>query len=154
MSEAQRQPPPFRYELEGAKIREFAQAMGGLDAVHTDRAAARAAGYRDIVAPIGLIVWTIPQDRDRVFEAFGLAADRGLTTSEGWDLHAPICAGDVLTGQTRHLGKEVREGRSGPAELHRLETAYHNQLGELALVEHTTIMQWAVSPFRKEGAGA
>ncbi len=134
--------PPFAFELEAAKIREFAQALGGLDPIHSDRAAAQAAGYRDVVAPIGLVVWTLAQDRRRVFDTFALAEDRGLTTGEGWDFLAPICAGDRLTGETRRAGQEVREGRSGPLTLHRLETRYHNQFGALVMLERTTVAQW------------
>lgn len=142
--------PEFSYHVEAAKIREFAVALGGLDAIHVDAAAARAAGYRDLVAPIGLIVWTIVQDRDRLFRDLGLAADRGLAGSEGWEFLHPVCAGDVLRGRTRHIAAEARAGRNGPMTLHRLETRYRNQFEETALIEHTSILQWQTSPFASD----
>jgi acyl dehydratase len=140
------QGPQFGFEVQAAKIREFAVALGGLPAIHTDRGAAQAAGYRDLVAPIGLIVWTIVQDRDALFALFGLSAHRGLAGSEGWRFEEPICAGDVLSGCTTHRAVEQRSGRSGPLDLHTLETVYRNQFGRIALVERTTILQWQRPP--------
>lgn len=144
---SERYGPEFSYEVEPAKIREFAVALGSLDAIHTDKTAALAAGYRDIVAPVGLIVWTIVQDREALFRAFELDADRGLASGEGWEIVEPICAGDTLSGRTRHVSVERRERRGEWVEVHRLETRYHNQLGAVPLIEHTTIMQWQRSPF-------
>jgi acyl dehydratase len=147
MMSAVREGPEFSYRVEAAKIHEFAVALGGLDAIHIDRVAAKAAGYRDIVAPIGLIVWTIVQDRELVFSAFDLAADRGLAGSEGWEFLAPICAGDVLSGRTLHVGVERCEGRAGPMLLHRLRSSYNNQAGDTVLIENTALLQWQTSPF-------
>ncbi|SMC90591.1 FAS1-like dehydratase domain-containing protein [Kibdelosporangium aridum] len=39
------------YEVSRAKIREFAEAIGDDNPLHTDPAAAQAAGYPDVVAP-------------------------------------------------------------------------------------------------------
>ena len=44
-------PPTPPYAVGSAKIREFAEAVGSTDPVHVDSAAARAAGYRDVIAP-------------------------------------------------------------------------------------------------------
>lgn len=138
--------PQFTLEIEAAKLREFAQALGNLDPVHTDREAARAAGFRDMVAPIGSIVWTLGQDRDLLFETFGLRADRGLAGSEGWEFLAPICAGDVLSGQTTHMGIEMKTGQSGEMSFHRFRTIYANQFGEQVLIENSMVMQWTRPP--------
>jgi acyl dehydratase len=43
--------PPYEYEVGKEKIREYAQAVGEDNPVYFDRAAARAAGFRDIPAP-------------------------------------------------------------------------------------------------------
>lgn len=42
---------PVLYAVGREKIREFAQATGETDPLHQDLEAARAAGYRDLVAP-------------------------------------------------------------------------------------------------------
>jgi acyl dehydratase len=43
--------PPSSYEVGIEKIREYANAVGQTEPVHQDREAARAAGFRDAVAP-------------------------------------------------------------------------------------------------------
>jgi acyl dehydratase len=44
-------PPSIPYEVGREKIREFATAIGDQNPVYHDEAAARAAGYTDIIAP-------------------------------------------------------------------------------------------------------
>ena len=44
-------PPSAPYGVSAAKIKEFAEAVGATDPAHTDRAAAPARGYRDVIAP-------------------------------------------------------------------------------------------------------
>jgi acyl dehydratase len=137
---------PFTLKIEAAKLIEFAQALGDVDSVHVDRDAARKAGFRDLVAPIGSIVWTLGQDREALFEAFGLRADRGLAGSEGWEFLAPIYAEDLLTGQSTLVDVEKKTGRSGEMSFHRFQTIYANQFGERVLIENSMVMQWAHSP--------
>ncbi len=43
-------PPTAPYAVGREKIREFAEAVGAVDPVHTDRDVARARGYRDVIA--------------------------------------------------------------------------------------------------------
>ena len=46
-----KQYPPFEYEIGKEKIREYALAVGEDNPVYFDRAAAKAAGLRDVAAP-------------------------------------------------------------------------------------------------------
>ena len=48
--------PAFEYEVGREKIREYANAVGEGNPVHHDRAAAQAAGFRDVVAPPMFVV--------------------------------------------------------------------------------------------------
>jgi acyl dehydratase len=43
--------PPVLYAVGREKIKEYARAVGETDPLHLDHAAARAAGYADVVAP-------------------------------------------------------------------------------------------------------
>jgi acyl dehydratase len=43
--------PAFEYEVGREKIREYANAVGESNPVHHDPAAAREAGFRNVVAP-------------------------------------------------------------------------------------------------------
>ena len=44
-------PPPILWDVEKGRIAFFAKVIGLTDPIHTDEAAAKAAGYRGIVAP-------------------------------------------------------------------------------------------------------
>jgi len=43
--------PAATYEVGAEKVREFADAIGAANPVHSDHAAAKSAGFRDLVAP-------------------------------------------------------------------------------------------------------
>jgi acyl dehydratase len=53
--------PSVDYEAGREKIREFAHATGETNAVHQDPEAAKAAGFRDVVAPpMFCVVYSAP----------------------------------------------------------------------------------------------
>jgi len=151
MAVAEAAGPRFTFRIERCKIEEFVKAVGNLHPIHSDREVARAAGYPDVVAPIGFVIWTLGQDGTEIFRRFGLRYDRGVAGSEGWDFLGPICAGDMLTGQTRYRSSETKNGRAGPMTVHYFDTSYDNQLGERVLEEHSSVIQWERPPY-EEGA--
>ena len=59
-------PPSGPYAVDAATLAAFASAVGSKDPVHTSSEAARAAGYRDVIAPPTFAV-TIAQRCDAVF---------------------------------------------------------------------------------------
>ena len=59
-------PPSGPYAVDAASLAAFAAAVGTTDPVHTDPEAARAAGYRDVIAPPTFAV-SIAQQCDRQF---------------------------------------------------------------------------------------
>ena len=80
----------------------FASAVGSQDPVHTSSEAARAAGYRDVIAPPTFAV-TIAQKCDAVFvqdpEA-GIDYSRVVHGEQQFIHHRPIRAGDRLVATT------------------------------------------------------
>ena len=90
--------PPYAVGRE--KIREFAAAVGAEDPVHTDDAHARAAGYRDVIAPPTFAV-LIAQQCDRQFivdpEA-GIDFSRVVHGEQRFVHHRPLTAGDEIVG--------------------------------------------------------
>ncbi len=92
--------PSGPYAVDAAMIAAFAAAVGATDPVHTDPAAARAAGYRDVIAPPTMAVRFAQQCSAayvRDPEA-GVDFSRVVHGEEGFVHHRPITAGDELTG--------------------------------------------------------
>ncbi len=86
------------YEVSREKIKEFARAIGDDNPVHTDPAAAKAAGHPDVVAPptfttiINLTaINTIVSD-----PALGLDYSRMVHGDQSFTYHRPVVAGDEL----------------------------------------------------------
>ena len=93
-------PPTPPYSVGREKIREFAEAVGALDAAHTDPAVARAHGYRDVIAPPTFAV-LIAQQCDRQFIAdpeAGVDYSRLVHGEQRFVHHRPITAGDEIVG--------------------------------------------------------
>jgi acyl dehydratase len=86
--------------VDAASLAAFAAAVGTTDPVHTDPEAARAAGYRDVIAPPTYAV-TIAQQCDRQLvedpEA-GIDFSRVVHGEQRFVHHRPITAGDEVLG--------------------------------------------------------
>jgi acyl dehydratase len=102
------------YEVSRVKIAEFADAIGDANPVYRDAAAARAAGYLDVIAPPTFAIVIS-------MAASGVAmADPGLGLNYAMVVHGeqrfsylrPLTAGDVVTAQPaiteiRDVGRNV-----------------------------------------------
>jgi acyl dehydratase len=94
--------PSAPYEVSRVKIAEFADAIGETSALCRDRAAARAAGYPDVIAPPTFaIVLSLASTVE-------LAGDPGLGLNYAMVVHGqqsftharPLHAGDVVVAQS------------------------------------------------------
>ncbi len=93
-------PATATYEVGREHIRRFAEAIGDTSPMSLDPEVARAAGHPDVVAPPTFL--TVLNFR---FAAEGPVADPALGLDyalvvhgeQSFELHRPVCAGDVLT---------------------------------------------------------
>jgi acyl dehydratase len=87
------------YEVGREKIREFAEAIGSTDPVHTDPEAARALGYPDVVAPptFAIVVAQRCEGQVMVDPEAGIDYTRLVHGEQKFTHHRPIVAGDRLT---------------------------------------------------------
>src|SRR4029453_16050557 len=120
--------PATDYEVGREKIREFANAVGETGAVHQDRDAARATGFRDVVAPPMFCV---------VYQ-WGAMAVAGTAPEGGVNLAAlvhggqefvwgeAVCSGDVITTTARCTEIYEKDGKG----FYVFETTSTNQDGE------------------------
>ena len=90
---------PFEYEVGREKIREYANAVGDLDPVYHDRDAARAAGFRDVVAPpMFAVVYSAGAMGPAILDPeVGLDLFRMVHGGQEFAWQEPVCAGDTVT---------------------------------------------------------
>lgn len=87
------------YAVGREKIREFATAIKASDALHFDVAAARNAGYPDLVAPPTFAIIVSQRADAALVEDPGAGIDfsRVVHADQRFTHHRPIVAGDELT---------------------------------------------------------
>jgi acyl dehydratase len=134
----------FVYAAGREKIREFALAVGETHPLCLDVAAARAAGFADVVAPpMFVAVYAGPAFRQALW-APALGVDRSLTVHGGQEFvwEAPVVAGDELTTRTEVTGDDA----GGRHRRLTFRTVSTNQRGDTAAVGTWTVFE--------RGAGA
>lgn len=85
------------YEVGREKLREFAAAIGEAAAVSNDPSAARAAGYRDIVAPPTFAMTLVLRGLDEFVAHTGIDYSRVIHAGQEFTYARPITAGERLT---------------------------------------------------------
>ena len=109
-------------------VRDFARAIGDSNPLCTDLEAARAAGYRDLVAPPTFL--TVLQFRRptaaMLDPALGLDYSRVVHGEQRFELYRPLCAGDEIVSVSR-IG-DIRD--AGRNELMSVETEVTTTDGE------------------------
>src|SRR4029453_10213323 len=95
--------PPFEYEVGREKIREYANAVGESNAVHHDPEAARAAGFRNVVAPpMFCVVYSAGAMGPAILDP-ELGINLMLMVHGGREVGGgePVVAGDVITTEAK-----------------------------------------------------
>lgn len=138
-------PESDAYEVGREMIRKFADAIDDPDPLYRDPAAARAAGYADVLAPPTFLN-VIPYARVNPFDSpeIGMDKGEGLHAEHRFIHHRPLRAGDRVMLRTTLAG--IRE--AGGRELLDLTGEAHTPDGELL----STIHQVALFPGERNGA--
>jgi acyl dehydratase len=119
--------PATTYEIGKEKIREYATVVGIQSPVHFDREAARAAGYRDVVAPpMFCVVYSAPALAPAMFDPevemnFAAMVHGGQEFVWG----EPACSGDEITTTAKCLEIYEKDGKG----FYVFETSSVNQDG-------------------------
>ena len=120
--------PATTYEVGKEKIGEYARAVGEENPVYFDRAAAKEAGFRDVVAPPMFAVvysWgavALPAVDPEVDLNFAMLVHGGQAFT--WD--EPVCSGDMIS--TVASVKDISE--KGGMGFYVFETVSTNQDGQ------------------------
>ena len=133
-------PPPVLWDVEKGRIAFFAKVVGLTDPIHTDEAAAKAAGYRGIVAP-PTFIFGAPGDSGetmKLIETLEIDLGKVLHGEQRFDYHAPVCAGDTLRFQSKV--SDIYDKKGGALEFVVNDTKVTNQLGEHVADLHSVIV--------------
>ena len=104
--------PPLTYAVGREKIREYAFAVGETNPLHLDVEAARAAGYRDVVAPpMFAVVYSAPSVTPALFDpAVGINFAMMVHGGQEFVWGPVVVAGDEITTTVSVQSIEERAG--------------------------------------------
>lgn len=140
---------PVRGDILQKETQRYAHAVGDENPLYFDAEYARAAGYRDIIAP-PLFVEILQRDivplselrEDGLSKArqspIPLKVNRVMAGGETVEFFQPLYPGDTLRGETRLAKISEKTGRSGPFVLVERETTYTNQDGIVVIKSRST----------------
>jgi len=94
-------PPSAPYEVSRVKVAEFADAIGDLNPVYRDRAAAREAGFPDVIAPPTFPIVISMATSARALAEPGLNVNYAMVVhgEQRFEYSRPLRAGDVVTAE-------------------------------------------------------
>lgn len=93
-------PASSAYEVGREHIRRFAEAIGDLSPAYLDPAAAQALGHPDVIAPptfLTVLNFRFASEGPIADPELGLDYSLVVHGEQGFELHRPVFAGDVLT---------------------------------------------------------
>ncbi len=100
---------PVAFEVEADRIVRYADAVGHEEAIYHDPDAARAAGFRDLVAPpMFCVVYSAPAMGPAILDPeVGMNFATMVHGGQEFAWGEPVCAGDVIS--TRVTCKDISE---------------------------------------------
>ena len=100
---------PATFEVEADRIRAYADAVGEESEVYRDAEAAKAAGFRDLVAPpMFAVVYSAPAMGPAILDPeVGINFPAMVHGGQAFEWGEPVCAGDSIT--TTAACKEIYE---------------------------------------------
>lgn len=120
--------PAKTYQVGREKIREYATVLGLDNPVHLDVEAARAAGFRDVVAPpMFVVVYSGPAMTPVIFDSeVGMNLATMVHGSQVFEWGEPVCSGDEITTTPKCSEIYEKDGKG----FYVFETTSVNQDGE------------------------
>jgi len=120
--------PATKYEIGREKIREYATVVGLDNPVHLDREAAKAAGYRDVVAPpMFAVVYSSPAMAPAMFDPdVGMNFAAMVHGGQEFEWDEPACCGDEITTTAKCRDISEKDGKG----FYLFETDSVNQNGD------------------------
>jgi acyl dehydratase len=132
-------PPTEPYEVSRVKIAEFANAIGDPNPLYRDRAAAQAAGHRDVPAPPTFVIVVSMAGSAQAVMDPGLGVNYAMVVhgEQRFEHRRPLYAGDVVTSQTTI--SDIREVRRNV--MLTTQTEVRTVDGELVCTARSTLVE-------------
>jgi acyl dehydratase len=144
-----RESKPAINEVEKGSIRRFAEAIGETNPIYFEEAAARAAGYRSVVAP-PTFPTTLRAGSD-LRESLLLSPGKHLLQAEqSFEYARPIVAGDKLTVRSKVVEVSQRQTPSGLTDVVVIEDEGRDETQE---VVYRSRQLWVVRMAPKAATG-
>jgi acyl dehydratase len=144
-----RESKPALNEVEKGAIRRFAEALGETNPIYFEEAAARAAGYRSVVAP-PTFPTTLRAGSD-LREGLMLTPGKHLLQAEqSFEYARPIVAGDRLTVRSKIADVAQRQTPSGLTDVVVIEDEGRDDAGD---VVYRSRQLWVVRMAPKAAPG-
>lgn len=121
---------PSVLPIERSRLQFFAKVIGETNPIYTDRAAAQAAGYRDVVAP-PTFIFAAELDSgelENMLRDLEIPLARMLHGEQEFRYFKPVCAGDVVTVQS--TVDDIFEKKGGALEFVSITASAVDQDGE------------------------
>jgi acyl dehydratase len=120
--------PPASFEVQAERIEQYASAVGEDNPVYHDAKAAKAAGFRDLVAPpMFCVVYSGPALGPAILDPeVGINLPAMVHGGQEFEWGEPVCAGDVITTTARCKEIYEQDGRG----FYVFESVSTNQVGE------------------------
>jgi acyl dehydratase len=126
--------------IERSRLQFFAKAIGEIDPVYTDAAAARDAGYPDLPAP-PTFLFAAELDSGASNQLLGdlqIPLSKLLHGEQSFDYHRPACVGDTVT--VRSTISDIYDKKNGALEFVVKTSRATNQRDELVAELRTVIV--------------
>jgi acyl dehydratase len=119
---------PASFEVEADRVTKYAEAIGADNPVHSDADAARAAGFRDVVAPpMFCVVYSSVAMGPAILDpAVGMNLAAMVHGGQEFEWAEPVCAGDTITTEVTCTDISERNGMG----FYVFESVSTNQDGE------------------------
>jgi acyl dehydratase len=142
-----RETEPAQVTISAASIVEFARAVGETNPLYLDAAAARAAGYADVVAPP---TYPIAFMAESMNPDLFIALDLDITTvvhgEQEFEYHRPLVGGETLTVRARLADAWEKPGRSGMLTFVVFEAQAQGKGGEAVYTSRITLLAKPAKP--------
>ena len=104
--------PPLEVDVDRWRLRGLARAIGETNPLFIDEAAARAAGYRGLLAPPTFLFGLSYDMEDQTAHLREMGADPKeiLHGEQSFRYHEPVCAGDRLTIRSKIVDIYAKKG--------------------------------------------